>query len=106
MVDYLVKWQHKRNLWYYQYFFNDVYAQIMKNKYLIQKKIKPQKYKTPRKIKNVLKKMFMESPLSKSIYLSFKSQYILKLRKEMGNVSKRQQPDQRKEKSQRPPMGL
>ena len=28
------------------------------------------------------------------------------MRKEMGNVSKRQQPDHRAENSQRPPMGL
>ena len=30
----------------------------------------------------------------------------IKLRMEMGNVSKRQQPDQRAENSRRPPMGL
>ena len=32
--------------------------------------------------------------------------HIFKLRIEMGDVSKRQQPDQRAENSQRPPMGL
>ena len=34
------------------------------------------------------------------------AKFLIKLRKEMGNVSKRQQPDHRADNSRRPSMGL
>ena len=48
----------------------------------------------------------LKSVLSNCFQIQLHNYYLIKLRNEFGNVSKRQQPDHRVDNSRRPPMGL